>query len=177
VTALARHTLRALAISGQSPAEMLSTLHEALRSQPLGTDLCTVCLVMLEREHEGAKLTVALAGHPAPLLIDREGGVREIGHNGTLLGVIDPVKIEESEVPLGAGETLLLYTDGVSEAGAPNSPLGERELYELCTEAPSMTLPRWLERIELAARARTENKLRDDMALLALRRDGPKAMR
>ncbi|HEY7830975.1 MAG TPA: SpoIIE family protein phosphatase [Solirubrobacteraceae bacterium] len=177
VTALARHTLRAAAMSGQSPAGMLSTLHEALRSQPQGTDLCTVCLVMLERESEDVKLTVALAGHPAPLLIDREGNVKEIGRYGTLLGVIDPVRIEQREVFLEAGETLLLYTDGVSEAGAPNSPLGERRLHELCANAPSMTLQKLLEQIELAARARSGGKLRDDIALLALRCDGAKAMR
>lgn len=195
VTALARHTLRAMAMSGHSPASMLYTLHEALRRQPLGTDLCTVCLVMLEREEEettkdeeegkgkgkgketAAKLTIALAGHPAPLLIDGKGCVREVGRNGTLLGVIDPVRIEECEVHLRAGETLLLYTDGVSEAGAPDWPLGERGLHELCAEAPKMTLSNLLESIELAALARTDNRLRDDIALLALRCQNVKAMR
>jgi serine phosphatase RsbU (regulator of sigma subunit) len=173
VTALARHTLRAVAMSGQSPAAMLSTLHEALRRQPLGADLCTVCLVMLEREGadstEGVKLTVALAGHPAPLVIDVAGGVREIGRNGTLLGVLDPVRFEESEVRLHTGETLLLYTDGVSEAGAPQRALGEEGLRELCARAPGMTLPSLLESIEKAALARTEERRRDDIALLALR--------
>ncbi|HEV3071922.1 MAG TPA: GAF domain-containing SpoIIE family protein phosphatase [Solirubrobacteraceae bacterium] len=170
VTALARHTLRAVAMNGQSPAGMLSTLHEALRSQPLGMDLCTVCLVMLERDDEGgAMLTVALAGHPAPLLIDGNGDVREIGHYGTLLGVIDPVKIEEIRVRMQDDETLLLYTDGVSEAGAPDRPLSERGLRALCAEAPGLTLAELLEGIEVAALARTEGKLRDDIALLALR--------
>jgi serine phosphatase RsbU (regulator of sigma subunit) len=149
---------------------MLSTLHEALRSQPLGMDLCTVCLVMLERDDEGgAMLTVALAGHPAPLLIDGNGDVREIGHYGTLLGVIDPVKIEEIRVRMQDDETLLLYTDGVSEAGAPDRPLSERGLRALCAEAPGLTLAELLEGIEVAALARTEGKLRDDIALLALR--------
>ena len=54
VTALARHTLRAAAILGLRPAAMLSTLHEALRRQPVGADLCTVCLVTLEPRPTGA---------------------------------------------------------------------------------------------------------------------------
>jgi serine phosphatase RsbU (regulator of sigma subunit) len=169
VTALARHTLRAAAMSGQSPVEMLSTLHMALRRQPPGADLCTVCLVMLALEREGARLRIALAGHPAPLLIDRTGNVREIGRSGTLLGVVDPVRIEESEARMGAGETLLLYTDGVSEAGAPDSPLGEHGLHELCEDAPKMAVSELLRHIELGALGRTEGKLRDDIALLALR--------
>ena len=73
VTALARHTLRAAAIGGQSPTEMLATLHQALMRQPPGADLCTVCLIALAREEHGARLTIALAGHPPPLLIRRGG--------------------------------------------------------------------------------------------------------
>jgi PAS domain S-box-containing protein len=169
VTALARHTLRAAAMSGQAPAEMLATLHRALRRQPVGADLCTVCLVMLAPTPEGAQLTIALAGHPAPILIDGGGAVREVGHSGTLLGVVDPVRIEESEVSLRAGETVLLYTDGVSETGAPDHPLGERGLQELCAAAPTMTLSELLRHIELTALAHAKGKLRDDIALLALR--------
>ncbi len=178
VTALARHTLRAAAMSGQAPADMLSTLHMALRHQPPGADLCTVCLVVLTLAADGlARLTVALAGHPAPLLIDRDGGVREIGRSGTLLGVLDPVHIGESEAQLEAGETLLLYTDGVSEAGAPERPLGENGLHELCAEAPGMSPSELLRHIEDAALRRTDGNLRDDIALLALRLQKPKAMR
>gem|GEM_PF-5234229 len=65
----------------------------------------------------------------------------------------------------------------MSEAGAPGSPLGEQGLDELCAHAPGMTLVQLLEQIELAARARTGGKPRDDIALLALRCDGAKAMR
>ncbi len=172
VTALARHTLRAAAISDQSPTEMLSTLHQALLRQPPGADLCTVCLIVLVRESDGARLTIALAGHPPPLLIDAGGGVRQVGESGTVLGVIDPVNIEESEIELTAGETLLLYTDGVIEAGRPGNLLGEQGLLELCAAAPELPLVEFLKQIEQAALTRAEGRLRDDIALLALRLDG-----
>ncbi|HEX3391629.1 MAG TPA: SpoIIE family protein phosphatase, partial [Solirubrobacteraceae bacterium] len=64
VTALARHTLRAGALGGQSPAQMLDMLHRALRAQATEADLCTVCLVRFERIGENGRLQVALAGHP-----------------------------------------------------------------------------------------------------------------
>src|SRR5665213_886710 len=169
VTALARHTLRAAAIGGQSAAEMLATLHQALLRQPPGADLCTVCLIMLVREEDGARLTIALAGHPPPLLIGREGNVEQVGRSGTVLGVVDPVSIEEAEIEIAAGETLLLYTDGVIEAGRPSRLLGEQGLLELCGTAPGLSLAAFLENIEAAALARTEGQLRDDIALLALR--------
>jgi len=175
VTALARHTLRAAAISGQTAGQMLGTLHRALRLQPPGADLCTVCLITLERTPQRARLKVALAGHPPPLLIDADGHARPIGAPGTLLGVLDEVEIVEQGAELRPGETLLLYTDGVPEAGRSSEQLGEDGLIELCRQAPSLGLDALLERIEHVALERASGSLRDDLALLALRlhHDGP----
>lgn len=169
VTALARHTLRAAASGGQSPARMLATLHEALRRQPAGLDLCTVCLVTLAPAEDGARLTVTLGGHPPPLLVDGAGVARSVGSPGTLLGVIDPIAVRETEVRLGAGETLLLYTDGVTEAGRSEEALGERGLMELCRGAPQLTLAELLRAVEREALLRSRQRLRDDIALIAVR--------
>jgi PAS domain S-box-containing protein len=170
VTALARHTLRAGAISGQSLTDMLGTLHQALRRQPPGADLCTVCLVLMAPRPEGGmRLTIALAGHHPPLLVDRDGQARPAGRPGTLLGVLDPIEIAESEAVLQAGQTLLLYTDGVSEAGRSVGPLGEEGVVELCRRSPELGLAGLLEHLERAALERAEGKLRDDIALLAAR--------
>jgi PAS domain S-box-containing protein len=170
VTALARHTLRAAAMLGQTPTGMLGTLHQALRQQPPGADLCTVCLVTLERLHAHARLTVTLAGHPQPLLVDAHGECRQIGRPGTLLGVLDPIDVGEVDAELHVGETLLLYTDGLPEAGRAGLQLDERRLFELCVEAASQpTLGGVLAQIEQAALQRADGRLRDDIALLALR--------
>jgi len=172
VTALARHTLRAAAIDGRSPTEMLATLHKALLRQPPGADMCTVCLIVLTREEHEVRLTIALAGHPPPLLISPRGEVAQVGRSGTILGVVDPLSIFESELTLDVGETLLLYTDGVIEAGRPDRLLGEEGLLELCTAAPGLSLTEFLAQIESAARDRAQGRLRDDIALLALRIEG-----
>ena len=172
VTALARHTLRAAAIGDQSPTEMLATLHQALLRQPPGADLCTVCLIVLTRGEQRTRLTIALAGHPPPLLIGSDGVAEQVGRSGTVLGVINPVNIEECEIELAAGETLLLYTDGVIEAGRPEHLLDEEGLLELCTAAPELPLDEFLEYIQQAALSRAEGRLRDDLALLALRLTG-----
>jgi GAF domain-containing protein len=169
VTALARHTLRAAAMSGQPPTAMLGTLHQALHRQPQGADVCTACLVMMTRGVSGTDLTVALAGHEPPLLIDPHGEVRQLGQPGTLLGVIDPISITETHAELGVGDTLLLFTDGVTDAGRPDRPLGADGLRKLCAEAPGLSLQELLERIERAAVERAGGHLHDDIALLALR--------
>jgi PAS domain S-box-containing protein len=168
VTALARHTLRTAAMLGQTPNGMLRTLHAALSGQPPGADLCTVCLVVLERMPTHARLTVALAGHPQPLLIDRDGRATRLGTTGTLLGVIDPIEIHEVNAELRPGETLLLYTDGLPEAGRSDVQLGEERLLELCSEAPKLSAAGLLALIERAAVDHAQGTLRDDIALMAL---------
>ena len=178
VTALARHTLRAASMSGQSATEMLETLHRALRRQSPGADLCTACLV-----------TVAPAsGHmpvdrrPSPGTPRRCWSMRaetraRSASSGTLLGVLDPIDVAEYEDELRAGETLLLYTDGIPEAGRGGEVLGERGLLDLCRKAPRLTLAQLLEHIEQTALERAEDSLRDDLALLGMRmRPSPAAV-
>ncbi len=171
VTALARHTLRTAAMLGLTPTGMLETLHRALREQPAGSDLCTVCLVSVERLAAHAALTVTLAGHPAPLLIDAAGARTQLGTPGTLLGVLDPIEVSEVAVELCAGETLLLYTDGLPEAGRPVGP-DDQSLFEMSDRVGRSSLGELLELLEESAVQRANGSLRDDIALLAIRLSG-----
>jgi PAS domain S-box-containing protein len=171
VTALARHTLRAGALSGLSPTEMLQMLHRALQAQPTEADLCTVCLVRFERAGDVGRLQVTLAGHPPPLLIDRDGKSRPLGRPGTLLGVLDPIAVHEVSEQLRADQTLLLYTDGAPEARRGDDLLGEQGLALLAGRAPDLSLDGLLDHIERGALAHAGGSLRDDLALLALRLD------
>jgi PAS domain S-box-containing protein len=169
VTALARHTLRAAAMLGLTPTAMLDTLHAALRHQPSGSDLCTVCLVTVERLTAHAQLTVTLAGHPPPLIIDTDGKCTPVGTPGTLLGVLDPIEITETDVELAPSQTLLLYTDGLPEADRSGLQLDEQMFFEGGPAEGQPPLERLLSQIEQAALGRADGRLRDDIALLALR--------
>jgi PAS domain S-box-containing protein len=173
VTALARHTLRAAAMLGQTPTGILHTLHEALRLQPAGADMCTACLVTIEPQGERARLTVTLAGHPPPVLIGTDGHATQIGQPGTLLGVVDKLKLSEVPIELQREQTLLLYTDGVPEAGPVGSQLGEQGLLEVCSQAPALSVEGLLQRIEAVAFEHAGGRLRDDIALLGLRLHAP----
>jgi sigma-B regulation protein RsbU (phosphoserine phosphatase) len=128
-----------------------------------------VCLVKMTPAGDHARLTIALAGHQPPLLIRRSGEATQVGKPGTLLGVVDHMDITESELDLHPGETLLLYTDGVPEAGRAGAQLGEHGLLELCAQAPRFTLEELLRQIERTALDCADGKLRDDIALLAVR--------
>lgn len=169
VTALARHTLRAAAMLGQTPSGILQTVHNALSLQPAGADMCTACLVTIEPQGDSAKLSVTLGGHPPPILVGTDGKATQIGCPGTLLGVLDEIKVNEVSCELAPGETLVLYTDGVPEAGPGGRQLGEQGLLEVCSQAPQLSVEGLLGRIEQAAFEHAGASLRDDIALLALR--------
>ena len=71
------------------------------------------------------RLTVVNAGHPCPLIIRRDGRLEEFGRkaSGLPLGILPDYAYESAETVLEAGETVVLYTDGVTDAMDAN---GER---------------------------------------------------
>jgi len=73
-------------------------------------------------------LQLALAGHPAPAVVRRDGSVEMVGRYGTMAGLGPDIAVHDVDVHLEAGECLLLYTDGVTEAGPRRTPFGEAGL-------------------------------------------------
>jgi sigma-B regulation protein RsbU (phosphoserine phosphatase) len=61
-------------------------------------------------------LEYVCAGHPFPLLRRASGEVEELGRGGLPLGIRDVVELTRAEVALGAGDLLLLYSDGLPES-------------------------------------------------------------
>lgn len=169
VTALARYTLRAAAMSGEPPVGMLAMLDRALREQPPTADFCTVCLMTIELEEELARLTTVLAGHHHPLLVDASGEVRRLGALGTALGVLERFELQEDQSTLAPSETLLLYTDGVSDAGRSRGQLGEDGVARLAARAPELALDELLALVQREALARASGQLRDDLAIVGAR--------
>ena len=106
------------------------------------------------------------------MIVGSDATTRQIGTPGTLLGVIDPIEIHEVEDELRADETLLLYTDGLPEAGRSNRPPAEGSLGRLYSQSPGLKLTGLLERIAQEAVDRADGHPRDDIALLAARLGG-----
>jgi sigma-B regulation protein RsbU (phosphoserine phosphatase) len=69
-------------------------------------------------------MRIASAGHELPILIPGDGGpIVAVGDAGVLMGAFERIDPPETEVTLAPGDTLLFYTDGVTDAVAPS---GER---------------------------------------------------
>jgi sigma-B regulation protein RsbU (phosphoserine phosphatase) len=119
VTSLIRYTLRAAAVYDPDPAAVLGTLDTALRQEfpPDTGHFCSVIFGLLAPDGDGYQLTLARGGHPDPLLIRADGTVGYLDiPGGPIVGVFDDAVFEAATIRLVPGDTLLLYTDGLTEA-------------------------------------------------------------
>jgi len=181
VLALARYTIRAVAMCEERPSAILAGLNEAMLRQRRERDnhtFCTVAYARLEKEDDaersvaerGVKVTICRGGHPAPVLLEAGGSVRRIGEPGRAIGVFEDPQLTEQETRLAPGDTLVFYTDGVIEARAPDgSFFGEERLLCLLGSCSGLDASTIAGRIESAVLDFQENGSRDDVAILVLR--------
>jgi PAS domain S-box-containing protein len=165
LTSLVRHSLRTAARFDPRPASVLSLVNDILVEQPRLAPVTLVCALI-----DGARMTVAAAGHPPPLL-RRAGKVVELGPTGILLGAVGGQTFREETVELRPGDTVLLYTDGVTDTPGADERFGPERLSEILTTAPDAPSD-ILERIEAALREYQAGTAIDDRAMLVLRFEG-----
>jgi sigma-B regulation protein RsbU (phosphoserine phosphatase) len=112
---------------------------------------------------------VALGGHPPPLVLRTDGRIEAPGRYGVLLGMLDDPLLHDRAFTLGPGDAMLLYTDGVTEAGSRDRPLGEHGLRDLLLALPAEREPEHIvDAVEQAVVGAQAGEPRDDIALLAL---------
>lgn len=218
LTAMVRHSIRALAFQLRSPAALLRTVNDVMLSHELFGRFVTAVVARVDigvpeggagvvsgegaagvpgepgvqevsgapraqgapwvagaqgasgaPRAQGASATIASAGHPAPLLLAPDGAAHAVPVEGALLGVLPRPMLEDVHVELAACASLILYTDGLADAGAPSHALSTAELCQALGPhggAPPGVLTECLEQLALA---RGAPLLRDDIAILAAR--------
>ena len=104
------------AATGGSPAELLSRLNTRLVLRHLESRFVTLVYVILCPD---GRLVYANGGHNPPMLLSN-GSVRRLDAGGIVLGALERVTFAESTVTLQRGDTLVMFTDGVTEARSPS---------------------------------------------------------
>ena len=172
VTALARYTIRAAAVRRRSPSAILRWLSDAMVQQSVDGDgrFCTIACAHLDLSRSPARVTVACGGHPLPLVVRAGGAVEEFGTPGTLLGLVAHPDLQDRSAELGSGDTLVLYTDGLTEAGAPEHVWEPEDLAAAACASAGGPAAATVSRLLTAATGAVPIP-RDDIALLALRAD------
>jgi PAS domain S-box-containing protein len=171
VTALARYTIRAAAVRRRSPSAILRWLSDAMVQQSDGDGrFCTIACAHLDLSRSPARVTVACGGHPLPIAIRAAGGeAEEVGAPGTLLGLVAQPDLQDRTTELLPGDTLVLYTDGLTEARAPASIWGPAELAGAVRAVARHPVAKMLDLLVAEALGGDPEAARDDVAVLALR--------
>jgi len=119
VTGLVRYSLRAAAVFDDDPVQVLHVLNTVLNQQ-LRIDqirLCTLIYGKLTRHDNGFDIELASGGHPPPLLFDADGGAYYVDTTGgQAVGITAEPRFVSNRFRLAPGDTLVLYTDGLTEA-------------------------------------------------------------
>ncbi|MDI5962762.1 SpoIIE family protein phosphatase [Streptomyces sp. SL13] len=173
VTSLTRYTLRAAALHNPDPVEVLTTLNTVLsqRYSSGDTRYCTAIYGTLERRDDGFAVDLASGGHPLALVRRADGGAEYLPTpGGMLIGIMPRAKFTPASTMLVPGDTLLLYTDGLTEAriGPRRELYGDDALRAFATAQPSATGPQALVTALTALLDSFGDGLDDDTALLAL---------
>jgi PAS domain S-box-containing protein len=163
------HTLRVVASEGTALADVIARADALLGTQD--PDLVATAVVARYTPETG-RLRVVSGGHPPALVLHPDGSVTEVAATGSAIGWPGAGSDDVTELTLGAGDTLLLYTDGLVEAGK-NLLEGMDHLVRYAGAVaglPAEELPAALVRRMLAGAQR-----RDDTLALVLRRTGATA--
>ncbi|WLD15440.1 SpoIIE family protein phosphatase [Planctellipticum variicoloris] len=158
-------------LSASSAASALTNLNAEIASSGLGYRFITLALAIVDAERH--EVTLANAGHLPPVFRHVDGSIEQPGikESGMPLGILPDQQFQEIRLSLDAGDTLVFYTDGVTEAmDAENRIYGRVRLGETVGLGPPRVtdlVPAIVEDVEAFGGAHQQ---RDDLCIVAIRR-------
>ncbi len=174
MTAVLRGLLEEIRMRTSNPSEVMRDLNGHLCAFSSSEAASFITCFYAVWEMATGLLQYANAGHDPPLLA-RSGGdpVEELGATGIPLGIQDPLEIEDRTLRLGPGDTLLLYTDGLTNAPlGEGKRLGEEPVQEAMGQAHRLTCQDLAERLLALAPCLQDGTHDDDYVVLLLRASG-----
>jgi serine phosphatase RsbU (regulator of sigma subunit) len=164
-TSMIKYSVRSLVAAGLKPASVLGEVNRMVVGSGETSDIVTLWVGRYEPSR--GELAWSSGGHPpAALLRPDAGEVEWLAPTGPLLGALADVVYGEDRVTLSPGDSVLLYTDGVTEARNGNIFFGEDRVRDSVVVGGT---PRELiRRLLTAVRRFGRGDLRDDVALLAI---------
>lgn len=124
--AMIQGMLASEAHAGAKPASVVTAINSLLSRRNLKSRFCTFVFGTLL---PGGKFDYVNAGHNPPLLLARDGSMRRLGSTGPVLGIFADAVFNEEAIELRDGDTIVFFSDGVTEArDAHDEEFGEERL-------------------------------------------------
>lgn len=167
---VSRTLIHSLAVDNPSPSVVLEKANNVMCQNNDSGMFVTVFLAFYNVS--SGKLTATNGGHSASLIIDPDGASREWATtHGPALGFMEELPYKEETIDLEVGQTLFLYTDGVTEAMSQDNVLfGLGKLRDLLKRKHDFKLDRLCSDIEISLSEFQEGQQFDDITMLALKR-------
>jgi phosphoserine phosphatase RsbU/P len=180
-------------ISGKGfPASLLmANLQATLRGQTMVTTSARQCICNSNRllfestssekfatlfygllDWEQHKFQVCNAGHDPPFHLSRDGNLKRLLTGGIVLGIIDPFPYEEESIPISLNDTIVIYTDGVTEAMNNHQEMfGEEKLSALLMQHRDLSARELMDMITNSVNAHIgDHPQSDDLTVVVIKR-------
>lgn len=167
LTARVRYALRDAAVQESTPSRVLRAVNDLLMRDPDG-EFLTAVFATVDITEKRARVTLAIGGHPLPLLVRSSGEVVQVGRPGTLVGAFAGAQADDAELDLTGSDVLVLYTDGVTEASTGDGRFGEERLRQVLGAGAGKPPQALCDEVDLAVVSARRPGAGDDVALLAL---------
>jgi sigma-B regulation protein RsbU (phosphoserine phosphatase) len=131
--------------------------------------MCTAVYGEIDTGAGGMTISLAVAGHPPPLVVRAGCNMEPVHTRGTLLGAFDDVSFTGCEIELAPGDAFVLYSDGLLDIQLDGSRVDEQWLAEVVCSASDTAASQIVERVTETLE-RLDTPLRDDVAIMALSR-------
>jgi phosphoserine phosphatase RsbU/P len=172
-TGLVRDVLRVLVRDGHGLTDAVHMLNDVMMEAADPLQFCTLAAALVRRssgdEPPGLAVELLLAGHERPVLLRADGRAEQVGAFGTAVGLLPQVLVEATTFRLGPGDTLLLYTDGVTERRRGREQFGPDRLLALARRSAGRSAREIVAAVRDAVERFSSSPATDDVALLAVR--------
>jgi phosphoserine phosphatase RsbU/P len=179
-TGLVRDVLRVLVRDDRSLPRAIEMLNEVMIEADDPLQFCTLAAAMVSRRRTGGarragepraglEVELVLAGHVQPVLVRSDGTAELIGTFGTAVGLVPTVRLTCTQHRLAPGDTLLVYTDGVTERRRGREQFGAERLLSVAAGAAGQPAVQVVGAVREAVERFSADPLDDDVALLAVR--------
>lgn len=175
-TGLVRDVLRVLVRDGRTLTRAVELLNDVMMDADDPLQFCTLAAAQVSRPGPGGPpgfdVELVLAGHLQPVLV-RGGGTAPaaelVGEFGTAVGLVSQVQLTATRHRLAPGDTLLVYTDGVTERRRGREQFGSDRLLAAAAAAAGQPAAALVEAVRAAVERFSSDPRDDDIALLAVR--------
>ncbi len=168
--ALSRSLVRAAALDGSDPAAALTRANRWITRDSESGMFVTLFYGILDLSN--GVLRYCCAGHNPPILRSRDGSIRELSTPGIALGVIEEAALHSASTIINPGETLVCYTDGVTESFDEHEDLyGVPRLIDVIQRTHNDPAAHIVSAIAEDIAAFSDGRIYDDVTMLVIRRN------